>query len=443
MLSSVKMAQEALNQATECKSSLGVTKGNIYIAKALIEVGKFNDAFSYLKEIEKESLFKKDKIIQSEYHRLRGLIFSQTNLYDKAREEFRKQIKLSEKLDEQSKRLSSFWAHQNLAQIFIEQMEYDSAMVHLKIQEKILEEFDEKADLYNFTTTYAQIGEVYIFQNELTKGEEYLKKSLDLLNKNKSNYLFFTLKRYGDLNARKGNEGLAIKYYEDALQNAKDLGYDNAEREQYSVLVDYLKNFPSKQNLYTKYYNESKKVSKKVDNERQQLTSNIISYLNNTEISKSKDKIDYYRTIIISLSILIVIAAIAVFLKIKNQKKKTTQYLSQLKDDREELISTLNENKFEQLIQLVRANSPEFLILFKELYPDFISNLKKLNPNIKVSELSFCAMIFLNYSTKDIAEYTFVSIRAVQIRKNRLRKKYNIPSEVDLNVWMRSLDTKE
>ncbi|WP_313153544.1 hypothetical protein [Sphingobacterium multivorum] len=51
-------------------------------------------------------------------------------------------------------------------------------------------------------------------------------------------------------------------------------------------------------------------------------------------------------------------------------------------------------------------------------------------------------MAFLNFSTKNIAEYTFVTIRAVQIRKNRLRKKFDIPSDADFNNWMRELAGK-
>ncbi|MNE39864.1 hypothetical protein D3C81_1268960 [compost metagenome] len=46
-------------------------------------------------------------------------------------------------------------------------------------------------------------------------------------------------------------------------------------------------------------------------------------------------------------------------------------------------------------------------------------------------------MTFLNFSTKNIAQYTFVTVRAVQVRKNRLRKKLNIASDIDFNNWMR------
>ena len=97
----------------------------------------------------------------------------------------------------------------------------------------------------------------------------------------------------------------------------------------------------------------------------------------------------------------------------------------------------MEKDKFNHLIALAKSNNPAFLLLFGELYPDFIEALKMLAPNIRSSELEFCAMAFLNFSTKNIAEYTYVTIRAVQIRKNRLRKKFEIPSDADFNNWMR------
>jgi len=68
-----------------------------------------------------------------------------------------------------------------------------------------------------------------------------------------------------------------------------------------------------------------------------------------------------------------------------------------------------------------------------------LQSLKNLDTKIRTTELEFCAMAFLNFSTKNIAEYTYVTIRTVQIRKNRLRKKFEIPSDEDFNNWMREL----
>ncbi|MEN5235609.1 hypothetical protein [Sphingobacterium faecium] len=97
----------------------------------------------------------------------------------------------------------------------------------------------------------------------------------------------------------------------------------------------------------------------------------------------------------------------------------------------------MERNNFNNLIALAKNNSAEFLTLFSEIYPDFVASLKSINPKIRSSELEFCAMTFLNFSTKNIAQYTFVTVRAVQVRKNRLRKKLNIASDIDFNNWMR------
>ena len=97
----------------------------------------------------------------------------------------------------------------------------------------------------------------------------------------------------------------------------------------------------------------------------------------------------------------------------------------------------MERNNFTDLIALAKNNDAEFLALFNEIYPEFVVSLKAINPKIRSSELEFCAMTFLNFSTKNIAQYTFVTVRAVQIRKNRLRKKLNIASSADFNSWMR------
>lgn len=97
----------------------------------------------------------------------------------------------------------------------------------------------------------------------------------------------------------------------------------------------------------------------------------------------------------------------------------------------------MDRSNFNYLISLAKNNDAEFLTVFSEIYPGFVASLKMINPKIRSSELEFCAMTFLNFSTKNIAQYTFVTVRAVQVRKNRLRKKLNIASDVDFNNWMR------
>ncbi|MEY8760173.1 helix-turn-helix transcriptional regulator [Chryseobacterium tongliaoense] len=104
-------------------------------------------------------------------------------------------------------------------------------------------------------------------------------------------------------------------------------------------------------------------------------------------------------------------------------------------------LEDLNQKIFAQdeIIALAKENSPRLLNKFRLVYPVFFDKLSAIQPNLKNSELIFCIYLKLNLSTKEIATYTYVTPKAVQNRKNRLRKKLYIPSEVDIYKWFNDL----
>ncbi len=73
------------------------------------------------------------------------------------------------------------------------------------------------------------------------------------------------------------------------------------------------------------------------------------------------------------------------------------------------------------------------------MYPELCEKLLQIHPSLINSELRFCAYLKLNFSTKEIATYNNVTTGAVQIRKNRMRKKLNIPPGKDIYKWIDSL----
>lgn len=89
----------------------------------------------------------------------------------------------------------------------------------------------------------------------------------------------------------------------------------------------------------------------------------------------------------------------------------------------------------DEIIRLAKENSPRLLSKFKILYPEFFEKLSQIQSNLQNSELIFCIYLKLNLTTKEIATYTFVTPKAVQNRKNRIRKKLSIASKVDIYKW--------
>jgi DNA-binding CsgD family transcriptional regulator len=95
---------------------------------------------------------------------------------------------------------------------------------------------------------------------------------------------------------------------------------------------------------------------------------------------------------------------------------------------------------FEDLRRLVIKNDPIFINRFRDAYPDLVHNILVKHPDLIKSELILCAMIYLNFSAKEIAEYTFIQHRSVQTNRSRLRKKMNLPSQLNLDQYIRSFN---
>ncbi|MCU7615811.1 hypothetical protein NZ698_01255 [Chryseobacterium sp. PBS4-4] len=145
----------------------------------------------------------------------------------------------------------------------------------------------------------------------------------------------------------------------------------------------------------------------------------------------------------IFLSLLIIISIIVYFTfrffknyrKEKQQKEETKLHLTKKEEKISELELKVN-NAFEEVLELAKNDDPAFLARFKEVYSEFYDKLTSTYPDLTISQLRFCAMMKLNFSTKEIAHYHHTTVRGVQTKKTRLRKQLHLPSEEDLNKWM-------
>ncbi|MGL6129655.1 helix-turn-helix transcriptional regulator, partial [Chryseobacterium artocarpi] len=144
-----------------------------------------------------------------------------------------------------------------------------------------------------------------------------------------------------------------------------------------------------------------------------------------------------YLPLIIALSIFVLtVSGVYAQRLIKLLQKKKTN----LKIETERLKSTVHNKMLEDVTELAKKNDSSFLMRFRELYPDFINSLLKINPDLENSELAFCAMLKLGFSSKEIADYTFVQHRSVQQKKYRIRKRLEISGEEDIYVFFDNLD---
>ncbi|MGV0966872.1 helix-turn-helix transcriptional regulator [Empedobacter falsenii] len=90
----------------------------------------------------------------------------------------------------------------------------------------------------------------------------------------------------------------------------------------------------------------------------------------------------------------------------------------------------------EEVVKLAVKDDIAYIPKFKLVFPNFYVNLLSINPEMTPDEFKFCSLLKLGFTTKDIAEYNNLAIRTVQTRKSRLRKTFDISSEVDLYKWI-------
>jgi DNA-binding CsgD family transcriptional regulator len=92
----------------------------------------------------------------------------------------------------------------------------------------------------------------------------------------------------------------------------------------------------------------------------------------------------------------------------------------------------------EDLLEMARKNSPHFWKKFQERYPHFLPKMLEVDPHFRPSELVLCAYIYLGFSSKEYATYTFKSYKTVETYRYNIRKRLQLNSNIDLKIWLQS-----
>ncbi|MFT3911761.1 MAG: triple tyrosine motif-containing protein [Ferruginibacter sp.] len=111
--------------------------------------------------------------------------------------------------------------------------------------------------------------------------------------------------------------------------------------------------------------------------------------------------------------------------------------------------NTGNEKDSDDFKKIIRVISEEdkidkqweqFAMHFDNVHSDFLSVLKNKYPSLSSNELKLSAYLRMNLSTKEIAQLMNISVRGVEISRYRLRKKLEIPTEVNLFNFLMNLN---
>jgi len=115
---------------------------------------------------------------------------------------------------------------------------------------------------------------------------------------------------------------------------------------------------------------------------------------------------------------------------------RKNELLSKVKDQL--LSSATDKSSIKPIIKVIDKNitQNDDWELFKEAFNNadrkFLKKLKKAHPNLSPNDVRLCAYLRLNLSSKEIAPLFNISVRSVEIKRYRLRKKMDLSHDDNL-----------
>ena len=296
---------------------------------------------------------------------------------------------------------------------------------------------------------YSNVGIYYLEEKNYDSAAHYLNKGVKFAKKRNITSEVGYIK-LSDLNFAVGEYAKAIRY----VDSSNAICLKNAAMNYFLISENYARyakiyHALNIKDSIIKYQNLQQAYKDSLAIQSQKKLKESFKYM----VSKSElenDKLERNRRILFWSSvgaILVVLLLIAYYRRINNALRYMT--LAREKDFEKDLVQKTTEilqlkhkisTSYDELIEMAKKDNPLFVNFFRELYPDFYQKLKSIQPNLTILEQKICFYLKLKFTTTEIADYTFVSVKAIQNRKNRLRKRLDIEEGKDLYEWMDSLD---
>jgi ligand-binding sensor domain-containing protein/DNA-binding CsgD family transcriptional regulator len=114
---------------------------------------------------------------------------------------------------------------------------------------------------------------------------------------------------------------------------------------------------------------------------------------------------------------------------------KVKDELQHLQKSGKDMVETSEIKKILRLLageNKINEEWEQFSIHFDKVHSGFLTIIKDRYPSINQQELKLCAYLIMNLSSKEIAQMMAISVRGVEISRYRLRKKLQMPTEMNL-----------
>lgn len=369
-----------------------------------------------------------------------GTVYNQNRQFDKALEFFHKSLAIKREIRDTEGEANTL---NNIANIlFWTNKEYDKA----------LEYYNQSLALstkHGHTSIRAlalqHIGQIYVYLQQFDKAIQYGTQALEINRREQRQYYTaYALMDLGFVYTQANQIDRGIEFIQEGVEIALNIqakhlitkGY-NLLRQIYRILGD----FESATTYCEKYIDiQAQLFSETSEKKVQQLTIQF-------EVEKAQQEKELYR-----------LRSERLEQEIEHKAKELTT-TAMLLTQKNEFLGNINRQIEKALVQH-RAATPSLLQSlhlqirenmrsedsweyfeqqFKLVHHDFTQRVSELYPTLTPMELKISALLRMHLSTKEIANLLYQSPRSIEAYRYRLRKKMDLPVEVNLPTFLASL----
>ncbi|MEJ5994614.1 triple tyrosine motif-containing protein [Pedobacter sp. Du54] len=122
--------------------------------------------------------------------------------------------------------------------------------------------------------------------------------------------------------------------------------------------------------------------------------------------------------------------------------QKISEEMTKLKDENGKRLSDDQLRRIQKVIDDGMNDERDWNLFessFNEAHESFFKKLKANHPDLVPNDLKLCAYLHMNMSSKELASLLNISLRGVEIRRYRLRKKLEVPHDKNLVEFLMEL----
>jgi DNA-binding CsgD family transcriptional regulator len=447
-LKSMRFAKKASLIAERSGNSLKIAETYLYMAKCLDQLDYHKESLAYIDKGLGMKATANNDWLKASFKEIKAANYGVLGFDDQELQEYFEIINLTSKKKDFDSKLLFSRTNARIATFYLYEKKYDKATQFINNAIRIQKTFNHQ--------NWEGLADIYIIKGYVdleNKKEDsaylYFNKACIILEKeNRSKHQLLSV--LAEYYSTKKEYKKALDCFKKSLDEMKKFKvvdiYTSSDiykriSEVYGIIGD-----KKNEKIYLEEYHKQKEEfdqSKKID-----IQAAVNSILNEKNEDLKYTKQQNYRIIFSVIAFALVIFAIFYFFYYKSKEKQVKEKEIHIQEKESEIIE---KNKYtieleqklqvslEEVIEEAQKSSPVFFEKFQSLYPDFQHRLLDINSSLTPGELILLAYVYLNFSSKEIADYTFRSFRTVQTRKYTLRKKLGLQTNEDLYIWLKSV----